>query len=119
MGIMQSSRKKFLQLLGLSAGATMINGSARVVGINQSDIRKLNPGQKEFMTRYEQWMEEYIQVIRIRKTDPDNIENHKTMIALTHKAEAFKPELAEFMQDETFAGIFRITIEKMTREIPA
>ena len=115
---MQSSRKNFLQLLGLSAGAIVINRSSTVVGINQSEIRKMNSKQNEFMARYEQWMEEYIQVIRIRKTDPDNIENRKTMLALTEKAAVFKPELAEFMQDETFAGIFRITIEKMTREIP-
>ena len=112
------SRKRFLQMLGLSAGATLLSGSALAKGISNTDIRMLNAEHQEFMTRYEKWMEEYLKVIRDQKTDPDNIENHKAMMALSQKAEAFKPELAEYMQDETFALVFRVTLEKMTNEIP-
>lgn len=115
----QSTRKRFLQLLGISTGATLIGGQALAAGINYPDIRMLKREHQEFMTRYEKWIDEYIQVIRIRKSEPGNMENHKAMMALTEKAETFKPELAKYMQDETFTLFFRSTIEKMTQEIPA
>jgi len=113
----QSSRRKFLQMLGLSAGATFVAASSMAKGFDQEEIRKLTAPQQEFMMRYEKWMNEYIDVIRIQKTDPDNIEHHKSMAALSAKAEAFQPELAIFMKDETFAMIFQVSIERMTKEI--
>ncbi|MCX6296530.1 MAG: hypothetical protein NTX97_10780, partial [Bacteroidetes bacterium] len=61
--------------------------------------------------------DEFIEVIRIQKTDPDNLENHKKMIPLTEKAEKFIPELSEFMKDETFSLIFNASIERMSKEI--
>ena len=111
------SRKKFLQLLGLSTGVAVAGASALVQGINKADIRMLTSTQQEFMDRYNKWIDEYIAAIRIQKADPDNIENHKTLAALSHKAEAFKPELAGFMQDQTFVLFFNVAIERMTKEI--
>ena len=113
----QSSRRKFLQLLGLSAGSTIISGKVMADGFDKEEIKKLTPPQQEFMLQYEQWMTEYIKVIRVQKTDPDNIEYHKEMMVLSTKAEAFQPKLAVFMQDPTFALIFNVSIEQMVKEI--
>ena len=113
----QSTRRKFLQLLGLSAGATIVSAGAMAAGFDKEVIKKLTAPQQEFMLQYEQWMTEYIKVIRIQKTDPDNIEYHKEMAALSAKAEAFQPALAVFMQDPTFALIFKVSIERMVKEI--
>jgi hypothetical protein len=113
----QSTRRKFLQMLGLSAGATIITASGMAHGFDKEEIKKLNAAQQEFMLRYEQWMTEYIKVIRIQKTDPDNIEYHKEMAALSAKAEAFQPALAVFMKDPVFALIFKLSIERMVKEI--
>ncbi len=113
----QSSRRKFFQLLGLSAGASLIDKNALANNIPSPEIRKLNNEQQAFMIGYEKWMDEFIKVIRIQKTDPDNIDNHNKMIALTEKADLLKPELAEFMKDETFSLVFRIAIERMSKEI--
>ncbi len=113
----QPTRRKFLQLLGFSASATLMNTNGLARNIPHSQIRKLNSQQKQFMIGYEKWMDEFIEVIRIQKTDPDNLENHRKMIVLTEKAEELKPELNEFMKDETFSVIFRVSIERMSKEI--
>ena len=39
------------------------------------------------------------------------------MIALTEMAEDLKPELTEFMRDETFRIIYNASIEQMSKEI--
>jgi hypothetical protein len=101
----QSTRRKFLQLFGLTAGAAIVSGNVMAAGFDKEEIKKLTPPQQEFMLHYEEWMTEYIGVIRIQKTDPDNM------------AEAFQPALAVFMQDPTFALIFKVSIERMVKEI--
>ena len=117
MSEQQSSRRNFLKFLGLSASATLVSTSALASFIDKTEIRKLNPEQQEFIMRYGKWMDEFIEVIRLQKSDPNNIENHKKMITLTEKAEKFQPELTEFMQDETFALVYKISIERVSKDI--
>ena len=56
-------------------------------------------------------------MIRSKKTDAGNKENNKKMTALSENAEKFKPELNEFMKDETFRLIYMASIQRMTKEI--
>ena len=113
----ESSRRSFLKTLGLSAGATLVSTNILGSFVNKDEILKLNPEQQKFMTRYGSWMDDFTNVIRMQKTAPDNLDNHKTMISLTEQAELFKPELAEFMKDENFAMIYKASIERMSKEI--
>ena len=112
-----SSRKKFLQYIGLTAGGTLLNGGSMASTINDEEIRKLRPGQLEFMVRYDKWMDNYIEVIRTQSKDPYNVENQQAKVALTQKAAEFKPELAVHMQDAVFALIFTTNLQRMTNEI--
>ena len=69
------------------------------------------------MLEYETWMDAFIEVIRIQKKNPANLENQKRMIALTSAAEEFKPQLQEFMKDKTFSVVYQSAIERMSRKI--
>lgn len=113
----QSSRRNFLKVVGVAAGATVASTSAFAGLIDHSKIEKLNPEQKEFMLTYEKWMDEFIDTIRIKKADPGNLENHKKMMALTELALAWKPKLTEYMKDKTFALIYQDAIARTTKEI--
>lgn len=113
----EPTRRKFLQFLSLSAGTALPGANALAAFTNHEEIKKLNPEQQEFMKRYGKWMDEFIEVIRIRKTDPNNLENQKKMIALTDKAETLQPELDEFMKDKTFSLIYNISIDRLSKEI--
>lgn len=117
MSDQQSSRRNFLKILGLSAGASLAGKNALAAFVNKEEIRKLNPAQQEFMIRYGKWMDEFTEVIRIQKAEPENMENQKKMVALTERAEKFQPELAGFMKDETFALIYKASIQRVTNEI--
>lgn len=113
----QSTRRKFLQFLGLTASATIVSSNVLASSVNQAEILKLKPEEQEFMISYGKWMDEFIDVIRIQKTDPGNKENNKKMIALTERAEESRPKLTEFMKDPTFSIIYKASIERMSKEI--
>jgi hypothetical protein len=113
----QSTRRKFLKFLGISAGATLVSTAALGAFLDPAEIKKLNPEQQEFMMRYGKWMDEFIEIIRIKKINPDDKENNRKMIALTERAEEFKPELSEFMKDKTFSLIYQVSIDRMSKEI--
>lgn len=114
-----STRRKFLQFLGLSAGAALTGKQASASVLDPDEIRKLTPAQQKFMLRYEVWMSENIEVIRAIQADPNDMENHNKMMALADRAEGFKPELDKFMQDPNFALIYNASIQRMTSEIKA
>lgn len=117
MSDQSSSRRKFLQVLGVTAGTALIS-SNQINAISESEtVHKLNPEQQEFMDKYGKWMDEFIDAIRIQKTDRSNTDNNLKMAALSDQAETFKPELAKFMQDEKFAMIYNASIQRTTSEI--
>lgn len=62
-------------------------------------------------------MDEFIEVIRVQKTDPEDSENNKKMIAITEQADEFRPNLNEFMKDGVFALIYKMSLERMSKEI--
>lgn len=117
MNQQSSTRRKFLKFFGFTAGATLVASPALALFTDSREIKKLNAEQQVFMNEYGKWMDEFIEVIRIQKTDPRNSENQQKMIALTHRAEEFKPQLDVFMKDETFAIVYKASIERMTKEI--
>ena len=112
-----SSRRNFLRFVGLSAGTVLISTNAFSAFINQAEVLKLNPKQQEFMLRYGKWMDDFIDVIRKKQAEPGNQEHQKVIVKLSEKAEGFKPELTEFLKDETFAIIYQASIDKMSKEI--
>jgi hypothetical protein len=111
------SRRSFLKILGVTAGASVASAPALAGFLNHPEVHKLNAEQHEFMMGYEKWMDEFIEVIRTKKTEPNNVINHSKMMALTEQAEAWKPQLTAYMKEESFALIYQASIERMKKEI--
>jgi len=113
-----STRRKFLKFLGLSTVAT-ISGAKLLASslISTDDVKKLNPEQKTFMLRYGKWMDEFIEVIKIQKLDPDNLDNKHKLMKLTEESEVWQPRLNKYMHDKDFAAIYSASIQKMSQEI--
>ena len=117
MSDLSSDRRKFLKILGLSTTATLVSSSVFANFINESEIKKLNPAQQEFMMRYGKWMDDFTEIIRIQKSAPESIENHQKMMEITNEVKELQSELQEFMKDETFELIFKASIQRVSNEI--
>lgn len=117
MNKQQSNRRNFLKYLGLTVGTTLASNSAIASFIDKTEIRKLTEEQQEFMNVYGNWMDEFVAVIKEKKEEGESIENHQKMMEITQKVKELQPQLNTFMQDETFALIYRESIKRVTQEI--
>jgi hypothetical protein len=57
-----TTRRKFLKLLGITAGLSL-TGTSTFAKNNNPEVLKLTSEQQEFMLLYELWMDEFIRVI--------------------------------------------------------
>jgi hypothetical protein len=114
------SRSHFLRKIGLTLGVgTFLPSSYKIAfGIQEKrDEFPLTAEQSTFMKHYEQWIDEFIPVIRRQKEDPEDYENNKKIVVLSEKAKSLQKELTGYMQDENFARHYMIVTERMTFEI--
>ena len=62
-------------------------------------------------------MDEFIEVIKIQKVDPDNYENNKDIVKLSEQAKGWQAQLTDYMKDDDFARYYMTVTERMTLEI--
>ena len=114
----EKKRRSFLRKLGLTVGATIAASSMVSANImNSTNTMNISPDQKLFMDNYEKWMDEFIEVIKIQKVDPENYENNKDIVKLSEQAKKWQNQLTVYMKDEDFARYYMTATERMTLEI--
>ena len=114
----EESRRAFLTKLGLTIGAGVVGGeklSAKV--LNSKTEFPLANDQQQFMDRYENWMDEFIPVIKSFRAKPNDEGAKKRIAELSEEAETWRIQLTEFMEDENFARYYMTATERMTKEI--
>jgi hypothetical protein len=112
------NRRRFLTKLGMTLGVTLTGGTI-VEGANAPSAGKMSitAEQNAFMQNYERWMDDFIEVIKIQKKEPMNLENNKKIVALSDEAKAFQSELTGYMKEDNFARYYMVATERMTLEI--
>ncbi len=112
------NRRRFLTKLGMTLGVTL-TGTQVMQGENvpSTDALVLSADQTLFMKNYERWMDEFVEVIKVQKKEPDSLENNKKIVALAEEARLFQKELMGYMADENFARYYMIATERMTLTI--
>ncbi len=112
------NRRRFLTKLGMTLGVTL-TGTKVMQGAeaSSSDALAITAEQNSFMINYERWMDDFIEVIKFQKKDPDNLKNNKKIVALSEEAKLFQKELTGYMQDDNFARYYMVATERMTLTI--
>jgi hypothetical protein len=114
----EDKRRGFLRKLGFTLGATLTATSLISANIvNPSPEMNITHEQKLFMDHYGKWMDEFIEVIKIQKVDPENIENNKNIVLLSERSKKWQTQLHDYMTDENFARYYMTATERMTLEI--
>lgn len=114
----EEKRRDFLKKLGLTVGGIAFAGSAATAKIIEAKINfPLSTEEQLLIDKYEIWMDNFIEVIKIQRNDPDNLENNKRIMVLTDESHSWQPQLIKFMKDENFARHYMIISERMTKEI--
>ena len=114
----EESRRCFLTKLGLTIGAGAVAGeklSAKV--LNSKAEFPLTDEQQQLMDRYEEWMDEFIPVIKDFRANQNDQVAKKRIADLSEQAEEWRSQLNNFMEDENFARYYATATERMTKEI--
>ncbi|RIJ50427.1 twin-arginine translocation signal domain-containing protein [Maribellus luteus] len=114
----EESRRSFLTKLGLTIGAGALGVeklSAKVM--NDKTEFPLSADQQQLMDRYEQWMDEFIPVIKAFRANPADLDAQKGIADLSEVAESWREQLTVFMKDDNFARYYMTATERMTKEI--
>ena len=116
----ESTRRDFMRKLGLTLGASLVVGSTEIRAsiIDKKEKFSLSPVQQTFMERYENWMDEFIVLIRRQSTHPMDIDNNRKIVVLSEQAKGWQKQLVDYMKDENFARYYMTVTERMTKEIP-
>ncbi|WP_319269559.1 twin-arginine translocation signal domain-containing protein [uncultured Draconibacterium sp.] len=114
----EQSRRAFLTKLGLTVGAGVVAGeklSGKV--LNSKAEFPLESDQQQLMDRYEDWMDEFIPVIKAFRANPNDKEAGRRIAELSEEAETWREQLTVFMKDDNFARYYMTATERMTKEI--
>jgi len=118
MNAYDENRRRFLTKLGLTLGVTLTG--TKVMQGEQAPVTTemgLNAEQKAFMDNYEKWMDNFIEVIKFQKKDPNDLGNNMKIVALSEEAKLFQQELIGYMKDDNFARHYMVATERMTLTI--
>lgn len=115
----EQKRRDFLKKLGLIGGAAALTGVGGVATllIDKKEEIVLTPEQKLFMDKYENWLEDFRDMAKFQKIDPDHLENNKKLMALSEEATKWQKDLIQYMKDENFARYYMIVTERVTKVI--
>ncbi|MFA8434610.1 MAG: hypothetical protein ACEPOZ_08855 [Marinifilaceae bacterium] len=94
-----SSRRKFLKHFGVAVGATsLIGADAFAAAERKSNFEK----QINFLSKYEVWVDQYVEVIESEKKNCNNIVNKHRIMELAAQAENWQEDIALCLHHEEF-----------------
>lgn len=114
----ESTRRVFLRKLGLSVGMAVAATGVKGAQIIEKNIEfPLTDDQQNFIKQYEVWMSSFIEVIKERRSKPNDLDVNMRLMKLSEKHETWQKEVQVYMEDPNFAKHYMIVTERMTLEI--
>jgi len=114
----ESTRRGFIKKLGLSVGmAAAVSGAKGAKIIEKHIDFPLTDDQQKFIESYEDWMDKFVDIIKARRTNPDDLDLNLKLMRLSEQHESWQKEVVEYMKDDNFAKHYMIVTQRMTDEI--
>ncbi|MBN1651609.1 MAG: twin-arginine translocation signal domain-containing protein [Bacteroidales bacterium] len=117
---MKTNRRDFLKKSGLALGATAMVGATGLVPNSRSvfDASNLNSDEQvELLTRFENWVNNYIEVIKEENQENREFKNNKALTELPDELAQWMPELKNHLSDKAFATEYLKVSDRLTQVI--
>ncbi|NOU58987.1 hypothetical protein [Marinifilum caeruleilacunae] len=96
-----TSRRAFFKKIGLGIGAAALIETEAYADINMNKYS--TPEERDdFISRYENWVEQYIDVVEEEKRNQNNIENKKRIMELSAEADGWQNQIKEYIKHDDF-----------------
>lgn len=97
----KDNRRKFIQKLGVTVGATALLNTESIASVaNMQSGKDLE--RSEFLNNYENWINQYIDVVEKEKSDKNNMANKHRIMELSHQAKNWQEKIALYLNDDQF-----------------
>ncbi len=97
----KDNRRKFIQKLGITVGATALLTTESIASVaNMQSGKDLE--RSEFLNNYENWVNQYIDVVEKEKADKHNMANKHRIMELSHQAKDWQEKIALYLNDDAF-----------------
>jgi hypothetical protein len=96
-----TSRRAFFQKLGLTIGAAALIETEALADINPNKYSNADD-RKAFLSRYEKWVDQYIDVVEEEKKSKENISNKKRIMELSEEANGWQEQIREYIRHDDF-----------------
>ena len=103
MSNQNSTRRGFLQKFGVTVGATAIIDKEVLADINLNHFSS-EKDRKDFLLRYETWINDYIEVVEKEKLSNSEISNKHRIMELSEQANGWQSQIKEYLKYEDFKG---------------
>lgn len=103
MSNQNSTRRGFLQKLGVTVGAVALINNEVLADINLNSYSS-EQDRKDFLLKYEIWINDYIEVVEKEKLSNSEISNKHRIMELSEQANGWQPQIKEYLKHEDFKG---------------
>ncbi|MFT5750424.1 MAG: hypothetical protein ACI93S_001707 [Ancylomarina sp.] len=97
----KDNRRKFIQKLGVTVGAATLLDSEAMASVGNMETSK-DIERSKFLSNYENWVNQYIDVVEKEKSDKNNMANKHRIMELSHQAKDWQEKIAIYLNDDTF-----------------
>ena len=97
----RDKKKEIIQKLGITIGSSTLKDHKTITPITNSQKGK-DIEQSRFLSKYENWVNQYIDVVEKEKSDKNNMANKRRISLLSHKAKGWQEKIAIYLNNDTF-----------------
>ena len=101
MSNQNSTRRGFLQKLGLTVGAATLIETEVLADVNPNKYSNTEE-RAAFLFQYENWVNQYIDVVEEEKKNKLNISNKKRIMELSAEADGWQNQIKEYIKHDDF-----------------
>ncbi|MFT5750423.1 MAG: hypothetical protein ACI93S_001706 [Ancylomarina sp.] len=94
-------KRKFIQKLGGTVGATALLKTESITSLTSMRTGK-DVERAKFLSNYENWVNQYINVVEKEKSDKNNMANKHRMMSLSHQAKGWQEKIAVYLNNDIF-----------------
>ena len=97
----EDKKRKFTQKLGITIGSTTLLENKAITSVTNTQKGK-DIERSRFLSKYENWVNQYIDVVEQEKSDKNNMANKHRIMDLSHKAKGWQEKIAIYLNNDTF-----------------
>ncbi|MRT92611.1 hypothetical protein [Ancylomarina sp. 16SWW S1-10-2] len=97
----EDNKKEITQKLRMKIGSTALSDNKAITSV--TNIQKGKDTERSiFLNKYENWVNQYIDVVEKEKSDKNSMANKHRIMDLSHKAKGWQEKIAIYLNNDIF-----------------